>query len=186
MNIYTKTAVITVLSVLIGTGVIAAVNAQTVMTMPTIYNQYGSPVNTGSGYLPAGYYYLGGGASTGGHQIEYYGNGTYYDPSIQQYGGSVADQNGTAGFTLSYAGQSVGRYGVAVMPTIYNQSGSPVNTGSGYLPAGYYYLGGGASTGGHQIEYYGNGTYYDPTIRQYGGSVHDQNGTAGVSLGYSA
>jgi hypothetical protein len=73
----------------------------------------------------------------------------------------------------------------AVMPQLYNQSGAVVNSGNTALPAGYYYLGGTPAQGGHQVYYYGNGTYYDPTTQTYGGSVSDPNGTAGVALNYS-
>ena len=72
-------------------------------TMPALYNQNGAEVNSGSGTLGAGYYYLGGGPSQGGHQVYYYGNGTYYDATTQTYGGSVTDPNGTAGVVLNYA-----------------------------------------------------------------------------------
>lgn len=65
----------------------------------------------------------------------------------------------------------------AIMPTLYNQSGSPVNTGGGSLAAGWYYL-----QGGRQIYYYGNGTYYDPIAGTYGGSVNNPTGAAGANL----
>lgn len=69
----------------------------------------------------------------------------------------------------------------AMMPTLYDQSGNPVNTTNTHLQAGNYYL----STGGqHQVYYYGNGTYYDASIGQYGGSVSNPNGTSGAGLGY--
>jgi hypothetical protein len=73
----------------------------------------------------------------------------------------------------------------AVMPALYNSSGTEVNSTTASLAAGYYYLGL-PSAGGHQVEYYGNGTYYDPTTMTYGGSVNDPSGMAGVSLGYNA
>jgi hypothetical protein len=92
---------------LLSGGVLATVNAQVYATMPTLYNQSGQVVNNTTSYLPAGYYYIGGAPSMGGHQVQYYGNGTYYDPSIQQYGGSVSDPNGTAGVSLGYV-SSVG------------------------------------------------------------------------------
>ncbi len=69
----------------------------------------------------------------------------------------------------------------AMMPTLYDQSGNPVNAGTAAVPAGYYYL----STGSqHQVYYYGNGTYYDASIGQYGGSISNPNGTSGAGLGY--
>lgn len=71
------------------------------------------------------------------------------------------------------------------MPVLYNSSGNTVNTSGGTLSAGTYYLGGTPSQGGHQVQYLGNGTYYDPTTLTYGGSVSDPNGTAGVSFGYT-
>ena len=73
------------LTVLVGFGAMSAVHAQTASVMPTLYNQSGSAVNTGLGYLNAGNYYL-----SGGILVQYYGNGTFYDPSIQQYGGSTS------------------------------------------------------------------------------------------------
>jgi hypothetical protein len=70
----------------------------------------------------------------------------------------------------------------AMMPVLYNQSGQAVNNGTtAAVPAGTYYLQAG---GVRPVEYYGNGTYYDPAIMQYGGSVHNPNGTAGADLGY--
>jgi len=89
------------LVVLFGVTLVPAVHAQSVATMPVIYNQAGAAVNMSTGYLPAGYYYLGNNPA-GTHQIYYYGNGTFYDPSIQQYGGSVGDPNGTYGVSLGY------------------------------------------------------------------------------------
>lgn len=69
----------------------------------------------------------------------------------------------------------------AVMPTLYDQSGNPVNATVSKVPAGYYYL----QTGGqHQVYYYGNGTYYDASTGTYGGSVSNPNGTSGAGLGY--
>ena len=60
------------------------------------------------------------------------------------------------------------------------------NISNTHLSAGYYYLTSNPSSGGLQVQYYGNGTYYNPAIGQYGGNVTNPNGTAGVSLGYSA
>lgn len=73
---------------------------------------------------------------------------------------------------------------MAVMPTLYNQSGTAVNSGNTALAAGWYYTQANGSSAS-QVYYYGNGTYYDPNTRMYGGSVGNPNGTAGVSLGYS-
>ena len=70
----------------------------------------------------------------------------------------------------------------AMMPTLYDQSGNPVNTGVSAVPAGYYFL----QTGGqHQVYYYGNGTYYDASTGMYGGSTSNPNGTSGAGLGYT-
>ena len=164
------------------------IHAETFNTavMPVIYNQSSQAVNVGTGYLAAGIYYLPTANSTQNHAIEYYGNGTYYDPSILQYGGSVRNPNGTAAVSLAYASSSASPVyvnagaGMAMMPTLTNQNGLAVNSNGVSLPAGTYYL------NGNQIQYYGNGTYYDPTTMQYGGSINNPNGTAGVSLGYKA
>ena len=76
---------------------------QTQTTMPVLYDGSGAAVNTGTGNLTAGYYYLFGGPSQGGRQVYYYGNGTYYDPVTMSYGGSVSDPYGTAGVTINLA-----------------------------------------------------------------------------------
>jgi hypothetical protein len=154
-------------------------------TMPALYDQNGTQANVGNGYLIAGYYYLGNSPTSGGHQIYYYGNGTYYDGTIGQYGGSVNDQNGTAGVALNYGTSPSYGFTMAMMPRLFNQSGVEVNGGLGYLNAGNYYLTNSAQAGGQTVEYYGNGTYYNPSTGQYGGSVNNSNGTAGNSLGYS-
>jgi hypothetical protein len=68
------------------------------------------------------------------------------------------------------------------MPVLYDQSGNAVNTGSGTtLSAGWYYTqpGGNAS---QQVYYYGNGTYYDPTTRMYGGSTQNPSGASGFVI----
>jgi hypothetical protein len=81
-------------------GFAGGVEAQVMATMPTLYNQAGTPVNTGTGRLAAGYYYLQPG---GVGQIYYYGDGTFYNPATNLFGGSVSNPNGTAGVTLNYA-----------------------------------------------------------------------------------
>lgn len=69
-----------------------------------------------------------------------------------------------------------------MMPVLYDQSGTAVNTGVSKLPAGNYYL----QPGGAQpVYYYGNGVYYNAATGQYGGSTSDPNGTSGASLGYT-
>ncbi len=71
----------------------------------------------------------------------------------------------------------------AVMPALYNQYGQQVNNANTLpLAAGTYYL---QSNQTAMVNYYGNGTYYDPTLGTYGGSaVNDPYGRAGVALGY--
>jgi hypothetical protein len=103
------------LVVLCGAVMVPAVHAQVTATMPVIYNQAGAAVNLTNSYLPAGYYYLGNNPA-GTHQIYYYGNGTFYDPSIQQYGGSVGDPNGTYGVSLGYIIPSGTVSGTAGLP----------------------------------------------------------------------
>jgi hypothetical protein len=186
MNSYVKTALLALVA-LIGFGAVSVAYAQMASTMPIIYNQSGASVNTGAGYLQAGTYYLKGGPSAGGHMIEYYGNGTFYDSSVQQYGGNVSNPNGTAGVSLGYVMVLTSNGNrAALMPALYNSNGSQANGSTGYLNSGYYYLSNNPSASGSQVQYYGNGTYYNPNIGQYGGSVTNPNGTAGVSLGYSA
>jgi hypothetical protein len=159
--------------------------------MPNLYNQSGAAANIGTGPLAAGTYYLVSGPTTGGRQVQYYGNGTYYEILAQQYGGSTSNPNGTAGLSIGYTSsvsQPVGSivmasgHFMAMMPTLYNKNGVVVNANGGILPAGYYSL----SPSGTQIYYYGNGTYYNPSVLMYGGSVTNPNGTANVALGYSA
>jgi hypothetical protein len=72
----------------------------------------------------------------------------------------------------------------ATMPVLYDQSGHAVNNGTTALPAGYYFLQPGVSNS--QVYYYGNGTYYNPSIGQYGGSIGNPNGTSGALLGYAS
>lgn len=93
--------------------------AQTAATMPVFYNAQGQQVNgAGSAALPAGYYYLQ--PNGQGQQVYYYGNGTYYDPSIGQYGGSVSNPNGTAGANLGYTNGTVGQYDNTTTPGVPN------------------------------------------------------------------
>ena len=74
----------------------------------------------------------------------------------------------------------------ATMPILYSQTGSAVNVASNTsLSAGWYYLQSNGSSAS-QVYYYGNGTYYNANTGQYGGSVGDPNGTAGVSLNYTS
>jgi len=67
----------------------------------------------------------------------------------------------------------------ATMPVLYNSVNQPANTSGGTLPAGNY-----TDASGHQIYYYGNGTYYDSTTQTYGGSIYNPSGAAGASLNY--
>ena len=104
MKSYFKISLIALVALFsVGTAV---TYAQMAATMPVIYNQNGMAINTGTGYLPAGVYFLSTPSSTA-HQIDYYGNGTFYDLTTQTYGGSVSNPNGTAGVTLTY-GTAVG------------------------------------------------------------------------------
>ena len=77
-------------------------HAQTLSTMPFLYNTNGDVVNSpGSSPLAAGYYYVGGGPSQDGQEVNYYGNGVYYNMTTQTYGGSITDPNGTAGISIN-------------------------------------------------------------------------------------
>ena len=71
----------------------------------------------------------------------------------------------------------------AMMPALYNSSGQQVNYGNTTaLPAGNYYL---QTNQTGMVQYYGNGTYYDPSMGVYSGSAaNDSIGRAGVALGY--
>lgn len=111
-------------------------------------------------------------------------NGTDTNSNSSYSSSTSSNTNSTTSSsgTTYYPGGSAAE---ATMPVLYNQSGQAMNVNTtGPLAAGYYYLG----TGGtHQVYYYGNGTYYDPSSGTYGGSaVNDPNGTSGVSLGYSS
>jgi hypothetical protein len=68
-----------------------------------------------------------------------------------------------------------------LMPVLYDQSGDEVNTASGTLSAGWYYTQPSGNTN-QQVYYYGNGTYYDPVTRTYGGSVLNPSGRAGFVI----
>ena len=97
---------------------ITSVSAQTMATMPTLYNQYGTAVNIATNTsLPAGTYFLAPGDSVT-TEVQYYGNGMFYNPSAGIYGGSVNDPNGTAGVSLNY------------VSSVENAPGIP-NTGAG-------------------------------------------------------
>jgi hypothetical protein len=71
----------------------------------------------------------------------------------------------------------------ATMPALYNQFGQQVNNQNvAPFAAGIYYL---QPNQTGLVNYYGNGTYYDPSMGVYGGSaVNDPYGRAGVALGY--
>lgn len=81
---------------------LTSVSAQSTATMPVLYNQNGIAVNTTSNtVLAAGWYYLAPGGAMA-NQVQYFGNGTFYQPSNGTYGGSVGDPYGTAGVSLNY------------------------------------------------------------------------------------
>ena len=89
---------------------------------------------------------------------------------------SSTGTTGSSGMTGSSATSgSTGTSGS--MPILYDQNGNQVNATNGSIPAGYYYLNAPQSQGGHQVEYYGNGTYYDPTTQTYGGSINSNSST---------
>lgn len=71
----------------------------------------------------------------------------------------------------------------SMMPVLYNQNGAAVNNGTTAVPAGYYYLQPGVPSS--QVYYYGNGTYYNASTGEYGGSINNPNGTSGAGLGYT-
>lgn len=166
----------------------------TVSSAPVLYNQNGEIVdgyNSTTGTLNPGWYY-----NASGQPVYYYSNGTYYDYTTGDFGGTAYYPNGTgySGVLPAYTGvfmtgsSATPVYTAAptnvtgsgnesgTMITLYNSSGQPVNTVSGTsLPAGYY-----STASGDQIYYYGNGTYYDSTTGMYGGSVNDPTGLAGT------
>ncbi len=82
----------------------------------------------------------------------------------------------TSGPAVATAATASGGSEFTVMPILYNSSGVAMNTGTGSLPAGYYFT---APSGGMQVYYYGNGTFYNPTTGLYGGSVSNPSGRAG-------
>ena len=98
---------------------VASASAQTIATMPTLYNAYGVAVNVSTNTsLAAGTYFLAPGDSVT-TEVQYFGNGMYYNPALGIYGGSVtADPNGTAGVALNY------------VSAVENAPGIP-NTGAG-------------------------------------------------------
>lgn len=102
----------------VSVSAIGSVSAQAAATMPTLYNQYGVAVNVATNTsLAAGTYYLAPGDSAA-TQVQYYGNGMFYNPNTELYGGSVNDPNGTAGVILNY------------VASVENAPGLP-NTGAG-------------------------------------------------------
>jgi len=183
MKNYIQISLLAFTIVLGGTGAIAMAHAATMATMPVLYGQSGVAQNLGANYLSANNYYVVGGTQTGGHQVQYYGNGTFYDSSVGMYGGSVYNPSGMAGVGLNYINWFNYNNTTATMPALFNQNNQQVNATGSYLSAGYYYLGGGPSAGGVQVYYYGNGVYYNSNTQTYSGSINNPNGTAGVSLG---
>jgi len=173
MTYFTKSALVAC-AVVASSLAAFAVYAQTVGVMPAIYTQNNVQVNSTNSSLAAGYYYL-----ANADRIYYFGNGTFYDQTSQVYGGTISDPSGMAGVALSYTSYaSVSGTGMAAMPALYTQS-TQVNTMNTQLASGYYTL-----ASGQQVYYYGNGTYYNPGILLYGGSINDSSGMAGASLGY--
>ena len=146
MKILSSKLFIATLVVLGSISFALSANAQVAASTPIFYTQTGTVVNPGGSVVPAGYYYL-----ANHDQIYYYGNGTYYDPTTQTYGGHIF---GTTVVSTDAA------------PIFYNQAGQAVNPMGAALPAGIYYL-----ANGNQVEYYGNGTYYNPTTKMYGGMI---------------
>ena len=114
----------------------AQVHAQASSTigtmMPTFYNQYGSPMNTGTGTLAPGLYYTGTG---GAGAIYYYGNGVFYDPASGTYWRSNAG-TGTVGGTLTNLGPN---YNPGIPTTSGTVPGVP-NTGAGGQAATSWFL----------------------------------------------
>ena len=153
MKKLTSTLLVIATLVAAGTlGLSTAAHAQTVASAtPVFYQQNGTVVNPNGTSVPAGYYYI----APGGDQVYYYGHGTYYDATTQMYGGHVF---GSYVYPVTTAtGQT---------PVFYNQAGQAVNPAGTSVPAGNYYL-----ANGNQVEYYGNGTYYNPTTQTYGGMI---------------
>ncbi len=80
------------------------VQADTLATMPVLYNASGVAVNSSGGVLPAGTYYLGVGAT---QPVNYFGDGSFYNPATRMYGGSVFNPTGRAGtFTVPSQGEA--------------------------------------------------------------------------------
>ena len=87
----------TILSFLMLVAVLAfagGASAQTVGTMPVLYNASGQTVNTSGGTLPSGTYYLATGALD---PVTYYGDGTFRYDLLGTFGGSVYNPTGQAG-----------------------------------------------------------------------------------------
>jgi hypothetical protein len=86
--------------------------------MPELYMTQGGTVSNGAGSsaLTPGWYYM-----QSGNRVYYYGNGTYYDPVTQTYGGSVSNPNGTAGaYTYTVNNSSGSNAGTSVTPSVPN------------------------------------------------------------------
>ena len=90
-----------IVAIAVSSIAVTAVNAQTVGTMPMLFNQNNVEVNGSNTYLAAGYYNL-----AGGQQVYYYGNGTFYNATAQTYGGSVNNPSGMAGVSIGSAGSA--------------------------------------------------------------------------------
>lgn len=82
-----------------------AVQADTIGTMPVLYNSSGQAVNTSGGVLPAGTYYLGMNAT---QPVTYFGDGSFYNAATNLYGGSVYNPTGAAGtFVIPTQGEAI-------------------------------------------------------------------------------
>ncbi len=81
------------------------VHADTMGTMPVLYNASGAAVNTSGTSLPAGTYYLGTNAT---QPVTYFGDGSFFNPATGTYGGSVYNPTGRAGtFVIPAQGEAV-------------------------------------------------------------------------------
>ncbi len=85
-------------------------HAQTYGTMPALYNSTGGQVNGSGTILAPGTYYL---QSNGTMPVTYFGDGTYYNPSTNTFGGSVYDPTGVAGlYTIPVTSGTTGSVGI--------------------------------------------------------------------------